>query len=1172
MKYSIDQNQFKKFTTRTVIIPVLGSFILSGVFIWIIFHLLSISEWVNHTNRVIGNSHEILQLNVDSVAGLRGYLITGQDDYLDQYNNAINSSEDKYMALEELTKDNPTQSILIKEIHNRYRVWDQSYGSKVIEAKKENRDYEKLFPSIEGKRQMDTIRILFARVIETERTLLVSREESAKETVSLTLSIVLGGGILAGVFLALFTRKQLTALSESYSGVIQRQVEQNQILEAQEWIQSGKSGLMDQIRGDHSLEELSLRAVNYICQRLDAKVAAIYNAEYKKEELILRRTAAYAFSDEALRQTEIIKLGQGLVGQAALENKVFSLKDIPDHYLTVNSSTGSAKPRHLIILPLTNDNQLKGALEIGFFTDIQDGVLEFLELCAESIAISLKSAEYRTTLRDLLEESQRQTEELQTQQEELQANNEELEEQTNALKESQVALETQQSELEQTNRQLAKQSMDLEVQADAVNLKNEELKKAQYSLEQKAHELELASQYKSQFLANMSHELRTPLNSTLILSQLLLEDKKKILGAEEKEFVQTILSSSNDLLTLINDILDLSKVEAGKIDLEPENVFLADFTQSMERLFKPIATNKKVEFKTEIDPDLAPSIFIDRQRLDQIMKNLLSNAIKFTDKGDVSIKISKVVGSPDRIDFSVTDSGIGIAPEQQKIIFDAFKQADGTTSRKYGGTGLGLTISKDLARLLGGDISVESVEGKGSTFKLNLPIKHDENMIKADNHTNVQRHEPNMIKSPVTIEANKPAPVHYESKPLPFEDDRHKLSDSVRILLVIEDDTNFAKILMGLSHEMKFNCIIAQSAEEGIKAAEEYLPQAIILDMNLPDRSGLTVIDDLKMNPKTRHIPIHIVSAQDQANIALQMGAIGYLRKPVSLVDMKSAINKLEEKLVHGLKRVLVVEDNKVQRESIKELIQDQMVEVVMAENAAMTLELLSKMSFDCMILDLHLPGMTGYELLEKMTTLENISHPPVIVYTGKDLSRAEEQKLQKYSQSIIIKGAHSPERLLSEVTLFLHQVETQLSKDRQTMLQKLRDREDIFEHKKILLVDDDVRNIFALSAALESKGALIETARNGKEAVEKVKTNPDIDLVLMDIMMPEMDGYEATREIRKDPRFKRLPIIAVTAKAMSDDQEKCREAGANDYLAKPVDLNKLLSLLRVWMPHNGRL
>lgn len=1160
MKHAIDPNTFKRFSTRTVVIPVVGSFILSGIFVYIIFQLLAANHLVVQSARVLRQVNENMKLMVNAETGVRGYLLTGDESYLEPYNNTMERGPEQFNKLIAMTEDNLGQNNRAKDMQIAFNAWNE-YGAKAIELRRSNKDIEKILPAVEGKKRMDDIRAIFTRFDEVETILRDKRNQETQETIKLALSVILGCSIIGGVAIAVFTRRQLTSLSSTYNNVIQKQVEQNQILEAQEWIQTGKTGLMENISGDISVEELSNRVLKYLCNRLDGKVGALYNSESG----MLRRTGTYAFTKDP--ETAIVKFGEGLVGQTALERRLIVISDVPEQYLTVSSTVMTAKPNQIVLLPLIAEKTIKGVLEIGFLDRVSDRMLEYLDEVAESIAIALRSAEYRATLNNLLEESQRQTEELQAQQEELQANNEELEEQTNALKESQLKLELQQSELEQTNQQLAKQSLELENQADEVNRKNEELRQAQLRLEHKARELEQSSQYKSQFLANMSHELRTPLNSTLILSQLLLEDKRGRLGEEEKEFAQTIFSSSNDLLNLINDILDLSKVEAGKIDLEPEDIILEDFSESLERLFKPIANNKNIEFKINLAPGIPTTIFQDRQRLEQILKNLVSNAIKFTEKGSVTIRVTKKDG---RIEFAVIDTGIGIPFEQQEIIFDAFKQADGTTSRRFGGTGLGLTISKDLAKLLGGTISVSSEPGKGSIFTLNLPEKHDVDTL--PEAVLPSRLEKSVIAPTPTIapKAKEPPPMEYKS--LPFEDDRNRINDKIKILLVVEDDTNFSKILYDLSHELKFNCLVAQTAAEAIKTAEEYLPQAILLDMHLPDRSGLTVIDDLKSNPKTSHIPIHIISALDHANMALKMGAVGYLKKPVSLNDIKTAIAKMEEKLTHSLKKVLVVEDNKVQRESIKELIQDKTVEVVMAENATNALESLKKHTFDCMILDLNLPGMTGYELLEKMTGTEGIYSPPVIVYTGKDLSKSEEQKLQKYSQSIILKGAHSPERLFSEVSLFLHQVEDKLPKERQKMLQKLRDREKIFEGKKILLADDDVRNIFALSAALEGQGAVVETARNGKEALDKVKNDLGIDLVLMDIMMPEMDGYTATREIRKDQRFAKLPIIAVTAKAMADDQEKCREAGANDYLAKPVDLTKLLSLLRVWMPQNGRL
>lgn len=1158
MKLEINSENFKKFSTRAVIIPVFSSFLLSGIFIYIIFQLLDTNAQVVQSARVLRQANENMQLIVSSETAVRGYLLTSNSTFLEPYIKNRNTIPEGLDRLIEMTQDNVGQTNRAKDMKIAYEEWIP-YGQKVIELKsKKSKNIEEVLSSLEGKEKMDKLRAIFNRFIEVEQTLREQRIQETEKTTHLTLGLILGFSIISGIIIALFTKRQLTSLSTTYHHLIEKQITQNKILENQEWIQTGKNSLMDKIMGDLSTEEVSEKALQFICHYLDCKAGAIYNLESG----MLRMTASYALMKEESQR--IIKLGEGLVGQTALDNKINIISNVPQQHLTIASGLSSRQPHQIIILPLFADKAVKGVMELAFLDSSSQEMISFLHEISESLAISLKSAEYRSTLSSLLEEAQRQTEILKTQQEELQASNEELEEQANALRESQLKLEAQQAELEQSNVQLTKQSFELETQASEVNRKNSELQFAQKELEFKAQELERAGQYKSQFLANMSHELRTPLNSTLILSQLLMEDKRNRLGKEEIEFAKTIYSSSQDLLNLINDILDLSKVEAGKIDLEPTEIIVSEFVETLKRLFQPIVDSKKLKFEIVVSPSTPKAIFLDRLRLEQILKNLLSNAIKFTAKGSVSLMISS---EKERIYFAVKDTGIGIPKEQHNLVFSAFKQADETTSRKYGGTGLGLTISKDLAKLLGGTIQLVSEKDKGSTFTLDLPVK-------LDLESNLSHTIPTHLSTPVEF---VPAPVSSTSDteksdlpsvpPLPFKDDRLEKNKDINILLIVEDDTIFAKVLYDLGHELHYNCIVAQSAKEGIKFAKEFNPKSILLDMNLPDQNGLTVIDALKSDPKTSFIPIHIISAHDFSDQALKMGAIGYLKKPALLEEIKDVILKLENASTEATKKVLVIEDNHVQRESIKKLIQDEGTEVITAENAQEALTQLKRHTFKCMILDLTLPGMNGHELLEELTLQKTINTPPVIVYTGKDLSKQEEQKLQRYSKSIILKGAYSPERLYSEVNLFLHQKEEALPKERQKMLQEIRNREKFFEERKILLVDDDVRNIFALSSALESKGAIIEIARNGKEAVEQVKNDPSIDLVLMDIMMPEMDGYTATREIRKDPRFKALPIIAVTAKAMSDDQEKCREAGANDYLAKPIDLTKLLSLLRVWMP-----
>ena len=689
-----------------------------------------------------------------------------------------------------------------------------------------------------------------------------------------------------------------------------------------------------------------------------------------------------------------------------------------------------------------------------------------------------------------------------------------------------------------------------------VQKQNEALNKAQILLEEKANEVQRASQYKTEFLANMSHELRTPLNSSLILAKLLMDNSNENLTEEQTQFATSIYSSGHDLLNLINDILDLSKVEAGKLDIRVEKVVLQKVVEGLKQTFQSSAQEKKLTFEVSQETDLPQSFLTDRQRLDQILKNLISNALKFTEKGSVKIRLYR--HSTQTIAFEVSDSGIGIPKAQQEIIFEAFRQADGTTNRKYGGTGLGLSISRDLAKLLGGSIEVESAAGKGSRFTLILPETISETMTAE-------------LSAEATYRKDATHDRHFEkalpTSPLPFEDDRDDLGVAGKTVLIIEDDVKFAKILFDLSHELKYKCIIGQGADEGFEMALEYNPDAILLDMKLPDHPGLTVLDRLKENTKTRHIPVQVMSIDDYSKTALEMGAIGFMRKPVQHDEIKSVFEKLEAKFSQKISRVLIVEDDELQRKSISLLIGNESTEITMVESAREAIIELKKTVFDCIIMDLKLPDISGGELLEQMTQESIASFPPVIVYTGSALSQEQEDTLKKLSKSIIIKDARSPERLLDEVTLILHRVESKLPQNQRQMIKTARNRKQAFKGRKILLVDDDIRNIYALTSALEQKGATVFVGRNGKEALDKLDQDPKMDLVLMDIMMPEMDGYEATRKIRKQKRFAELPIIAVTAKAMKDDQKNCLEAGANDYVSKPVDLEKLLSLIRVRIP-----
>jgi CheY-like chemotaxis protein/two-component sensor histidine kinase len=653
----------------------------------------------------------------------------------------------------------------------------------------------------------------------------------------------------------------------------------------------------------------------------------------------------------------------------------------------------------------------------------------------------------------------------------------------------------------------------------------------------------------------MSHELRTPLNSSLILAKLLADNAHGNLTEEQVKFARNIYSAGNDLLELINDILDLSKIEARQIDLKRENVALQAVLDNMMQTFRPMAAQKHVALQVEVAPDCPVALQTDSQRLRQILRNLLSNALKFTMRGHVRLKVY-VPPSVNKIAFAVEDTGIGIPKDKQQIIFEPFRQADGTTNRRFGGTGLGLSISRELAAMLGGRIDLVSEPGVGSTFTLVLPQKMPEQEPKAAHHDVPVAPPATPIRSrrrsdvqPATVQLEPIAPR------------------SSRLLLIVEDDSAFAQTIAALATNLQFECLIAATADEGIELALKHRPTAIVLDIRLPDHTGLTVLDRLKHHPTTRHIPVQVVSGHDYTHVALEMGAASVLKKPVDREQLLGALTKLAHKADDVARAVLIVEDNPVQRDSIERLLQSEQVKTVAVDSAADALEKLREATFDCMVLDLALPDASGYELLEKMATDEAYSFPPVIVYTGRSLSADEEQQLRRYSKSIIIKGTRSPERLLDEVTLFLHRVEASLPAEQQRMLRVARSRESVFEKRRILLVEDDVRNVFAITRVLEPHGASVEIARNGREALATLERSPDIDLVLMDIMMPEMDGFDAMRAIRTQRQWANLPIIALTAKAMPDDRRKCLEAGANDYITKPIDVEKLLSLLRIWMP-----
>jgi CheY-like chemotaxis protein/signal transduction histidine kinase/CHASE3 domain sensor protein len=1153
---TIENSEFRRILTRNVALPLSMSIVSAIVFVGIIAYLINSLTWVEHSQKVIGGAHEIRKLAAEMESGMRGYLLAGDEEFLSPYVLSRDRMSSSLESLSDLVKDNIAQAERLTRITQIQQQWE-NFAQEMIDRRRANDvSYLDAVRSGRGKALSDEMRRNFDLVLASEMRLLQERSESARSTTFWSVAAFLILSAIVGGSLAAFGRRQLVRLSDTYNEVLGHEAEHNEKLRHQDWLRSGQNELNVRSAGQINLEPLAEAVLPYVVKYLDGVIGAMY---VRSDDGAMRRIGAYGFKHTDTERAEIIAPGSTLASKAAEENRLMVLDQLPADYIKVSSSLGETAPRALIIAPFHNHGKVKGVFEIAFLRPVEQRDREFLGFIAQSVGAAMASVLYRQRLQDALEESQTLNEELQVQQEELRTANEELEEQSRALEESQSALENQQAELRTTNDQLAEQALNLD-------MKNSALQSAQEQLHQRAVELESASRYKSEFLANMSHELRTPLNSSLILAKLLADNTNGNLSDEQVRFAQTIYSAGNDLLQLINDILDISKVEAGKLELVPEDVPVRRVVEGLARTFEPLARQKQLEFRIAVEPGVPASLHTDRQRMEQILKNLLSNAVKFTEVGAVSLSVSTTPEGD--IAFRVQDTGIGIAADQQDKIFDAFHQADGTTSRRFGGTGLGLSITRDLTRLLGGSVAVSSAPNEGSVFTLVLPRGIPAVPAPAElpvASAPLPHYTPAPAAPAAPAAASAPAA---SAEPInSFPDDRDKPADGRRTVLVVEDEAPFARILYDLARELDYRCLVAMSADEGLALAVSQRPDAVLLDVRLPDRSGLTVLQQLKDNPSTRHIPVHVISSIENGGEALHLGAIGYALKPASREELEEVFRKLQEKSSQKIKRVLLVEDDERQRESVVALIADDDVEIAAVGTASEALAHLKNEIFDCMIIDLKLPDMQGGELLERMSQEELCSFPPVIVYTGRNLTRDEEAQLLRYSRSIIIKGARSPERLLDEVTLFLHKVESELSTERQSMLKAVRGRDRVFEGRTILLVDDDVRNVFALTSALEQRGAKIEVGRNGFEAIAKLDEVPGIDLVLMDIMMPGMDGLEATRRIRADGRFDRLPIIAITAKAMKDDQEQCLAAGANDYLAKPIDLSRLYSLLRVWMP-----
>jgi CheY-like chemotaxis protein len=907
--------------------------------------------------------------------------------------------------------------------------------------------------------------------------------------------------------------------------------------ERSQWTKNGQAEMAGVMGAGRALDELSNSIIIGLAKYVGASVGVIYLAN---DNDAYTRTGSYAYSHhkQALRT---IKAGEGSVGQAIQDANTIMVSELPDDYIEINSGLGGAVPRHLMIVPLKLEDRVIGAIEIGSFEPFTDLQIEFVELVSGAIAIAVRAGQNQERVSNLLEESQTQSEELQAQQEELRIFNEELEEKTDSL-------QKQKKEIEASNMSF---------------------KQAQVELEEQAHELKVINTYKSQFLANMSHELRTPLNSMLLLSKSLMSDRLGNLQDEQIEDAKIIYEGGQDLLNLINDIMDLSKVEAGMMTVNYELVELESIKAGLQRLFDPVATSENLKFKVDITDTAPKSIKTDGQRLEQVLNNLLSNAFKFTETGEVILRISPHSPSTDSginklknknlLVFSVIDTGKGIPTDKQQVVFEAFQQVDGTTSRNHGGTGLGLAISRELTHLLGGEILIESKEGEGSCFSLYLPLNETDRIEPKQIEPEEQQLAP-LLKAGLAAPAIELQPTQYIS------DDRNQIDDGDQNILIIEDDRDFAKALMKTVRSSGYKCLAAADGRSGLYLATEFQLCGILLDMGLPDIDGLQVIKQLKYQARTASVPIHVISGHDRQGEVIASGVTGYLQKPATREDIESALSNIGQLSVKNMRHILVVEDDHDNQRAIASLFRGSTIEFAFAANGNDACRHIKSTQFDCVILDLNLPDMSGFDVLKKVTSNSRKALPPIIIYTGRELTDAENVHLAEFTSSIIVKDAESPERLIDEVAMFLHSDAVKGQSETKQAVRMLHNDDILFRDRTILLVDDDMRNVYVLSRELQYLGLNVLMAENGQVALNKLKESPAIELVLMDIMMPVMDGYEAMRKIRGIRKFAKLPVIALTAKAMPEDRALCIEAGASEYLTKPINVDKLKAMLRVWL------
>lgn len=1126
------------------------------------------TKWQSHTYDVINLIKDIEFQVLNSETGIRGFIIAGKPEYLAPYKKNSAKILPTIQELQSTISLHSSQEIIVDSL-------DFYAHEKVEEMKEVLRIYETKGQAAAGQRVMfgpgqyfkNKILELSEKLINSEHSLLLKRKEDIYKSSLRSESVVIISSVIIFfliLFLLSYIRKTFDQQKETEARIRDSNLELEKISaqnEQKNWLLSGATAINEAMRGEQEIDELATNIITQICNYIKAPIGGFFIVNRVKN--ILKFEGGYAWHNTRNTSHEY-HFGEGLIGQAAAEKEPKLLEQVPADYMKIHSGLGEVPPNCVYLVPIVFENQTLAVIELGLTEKPDESALLFLSTITESIGVGVNSAVARVKLRALFEQTQQQAEELESQQEELRTTNEELVYKSDQLQASEEELRVQQEELRQTNAELEEKAQQLEERNIAIN-------QAKEAMGLKAEELEISSKYKSEFLANMSHELRTPLNSILILARILKENRPENLNEDQIKYAGVIHNAGTDLLTLINDILDLSKIESGKIDLSISPLKPVTIKQDMEALFSELAKSKKIKFQTILGQDLPEHILTDQARLEQIVKNLLSNAFKFTpEHGGITLEINTTkqgtlffsnqlnTSEEPIIAIKVKDSGIGIPADKQKLIFEAFQQADGSTSRKYGGTGLGLSISKELAHLLGGEIQVESEYGQGSTFTLFIPEK---------NTTAGQEHDHTLTEvEEIPVKPVLPDPISITTN-----------HNGAQKLLIVEDDLVFADVLNDYAIEKGFSPILAHSGDVALEMAFSELPDAIVLDIMLPVMDGWTILKKLKADPRTKHIPVHMMSAgNEKAGKARKEGAIGFLKKPVEKEQLDEAFELLSAaNLKHSLNTVLVIEDQELQSAVLTQQLTDKGVDVKQAFTAKEALEILESHHFDCIILDLKLPDISGFELLDTIKAIPGLAHIPVIINTAMELDQDKMAHIMRYTEAMVLKSNKSNDRLMDEVSLFMNKLKNDrpvtltpsspslntnhISKASSTMEKVLKD-------KTILITDDDMRNIFALSSALQAYDLKIVIANNGREAIEKLEEGNQIDLVLMDIMMPEMDGYEAMRAIRTKKEFARLPIIALTAKAMKNDKEKCIEAGANDYISKPVDMDKLLSMLRVWL------